>query len=50
MLDEIRLNILLIGDSSSGKSQLLLRYVDEYFFPEKHLATIELNIDAKTYS
>ena len=46
MLDEIRLNILLIGDSTSGKTQLLLRYVDE-FFPEMHLATIGVEFKSK---
>ena len=46
MLDEIRLNILLIGDSTSGKTQLLLRYVDE-FFPEMHLATIGVEFKCK---
>ena len=46
MLDELRLNILLIGDSTSGKTQLLLRYVDE-FFPEMHLATIGVEFKCK---
>ena len=46
MLDEIRLKILLIGDSTSGKTQLLLRYVDE-FFPEMHLATIGVEFKSK---
>ena len=46
MLDELRLKILLIGDSSSGKTQLLLRYVDE-FFPEMHLATIGVEFKSK---
>ena len=46
MLDELRLKILLIGDSSSGKTQLLLRYVDE-FFPKMHLATIGVEFKSK---
>ena len=46
MLDEINLKLLIIGDSSSGKTQLLLRYVDE-FFPQMHFATIGVEFKTK---
>ena len=46
MLDEINLKILIIGDSSSGKTQLLLRYVDE-FFPQMPFATIGVEFKCK---
>ena len=46
MLDEINLKILIIGDSSSGKTQLLLRYVDE-FFPQMPFATIGVEFKSK---
>ena len=46
MLDELRLKILLIGDSSSGKTQLLLRYADE-FFPQMPLVTIGSEFKSK---
>lgn len=46
MFDEINLKILIIGDSSSGKTQLLLRYVDE-FFPQMPFATIGVEFKSK---
>ena len=46
MLDEISLKLLMIGDPSSGKTQLLLRYVDE-FFPQIHFATIGVEFKCK---
>ena len=46
MLDEISLKLLMIGDSSSGKTQLLLRYVDE-FFPQMPFATIGVEFKCK---
>ena len=46
MLDEISLKLLMIGDPSSGKTQLLQRYVDE-FFPQIHFATIGVEFKCK---
>ena len=46
MLDEISLKLLMIGDPSSGKTQLLLRYVDE-FFPQMPFATIGVEFKCK---
>ena len=39
MAEEIELNILIIGDNSAGKTQLILNYVDDYF-PSPYVATI----------
>ena len=46
MIDEISLKLIMIGDPSSGKTQLLLRYVDE-FFPQIHFATIGVEFKCK---
>ena len=43
---EIRLKILIIGDSDVGKTSLLLKYTDNYF-PESHLATIGVEFKTK---
>ena len=52
-MNEINLKILLCGDSSVGKTSLLLKYTDDYF-PELHISTIgveykikELNIKGR---
>ena len=39
MSEEIALKILIIGDNSAGKTQLMSNYVDGYF-PSPHVATI----------
>ena len=39
MSEEIALKILIIGDNSAGKTQLISNYVDGYF-PSPHVATI----------
>ena len=44
---EINLKILILGDSSVGKTSLLLRYVDGYF-PSIYVATIGIEYKNKT--
>ena len=38
-LKDLKLKLLIIGDSNVGKTSMLLNYTDNYF-PESHLATI----------
>ena len=45
-LKEIRLKLLIIGDSSVGKTSILLNYTDNYF-PESHVATIGVEYKVK---
>jgi Ras-related protein Rab-1A len=45
-LKEIRLKLLIIGDSNVGKTSILLNYTDNYF-PESHLATIGVEYKVK---
>ena len=45
--DEISLKILILGDSSVGKTSLLLKYVDGYF-PLIYVATIGVEYKVKT--
>ena len=44
-LTEIRIKLLILGDSAVGKTSMLLKYTDN-FFPESHLVTI--GIESKT--
>ena len=44
--DEINLKILILGDSSVGKTTLLLKYVDGYF-PTIYVATIGVELKIK---
>ena len=44
--DEINLKILILGDSSVGKTTLLLKYVDGYF-PTIYVATIGVEFKVK---
>ena len=46
-LPELKLKILIIGDSAVGKTSMLLKYVDN-FFPETHMATIGVEYKSKT--
>ena len=46
MAEEIELKILIIGDNSAGKTQLILNYVDGYF-PSTHVATIGVEYKIK---
>ena len=43
---QIKLKLLIIGDSSVGKTSMLLSYTDHYF-PESHLATIGVEYKVK---
>ena len=43
---ELKLKILIIGDSAVGKTSLLLKYVENYF-PETHMATIGVEYKTK---
>ena len=43
---EIRIKLLIIGDSAVGKTSMLLKYTDN-FFPESHLATIGVEFKTK---
>ena len=45
--EEINLKILILGDSSVGKTSLLLKYVDGYF-PTIYVATIGVEYKIKT--
>ena len=45
-LPEIKLKLLIIGDSNVGKTSMLLNYTDNYF-PESHLATIGVEFKVK---
>ena len=47
MTDEIILKILVLGDSSVGKTSLLLKYVDDYF-PNVYVTTIGVEYKTKT--
>ena len=44
--DQIKLKLLIIGDSAVGKTSMLLKYTDN-FFPESHLATIGVEFKTK---
>ena len=44
--NQIRLKLLIIGDSAVGKTSMLLKYTDN-FFPESHLATIGVEYKTK---
>ena len=46
-LNEINLKVLLIGDSSVGKTSILLKYIDDQF-PELHISTIGVEYKIKT--
>ena len=45
-LPELKLKILLIGDSSVGKTCMILKYIDNNF-PETHIATIGVEYKSK---
>ena len=45
-LPELKLKLLIIGDSNVGKTSMLLNYTDNYF-PESHLATIGVEYKVK---
>ena len=46
MSEEIALKILIIGDNSAGKTQLILNYVDGYF-PSTHVGTVGVEYKIK---
>ena len=43
---EIKLKILILGDSNVGKTSLLLNYADNYF-PDSHVSTIGIDYKIK---
>ena len=43
---DLKLKLLIIGDSNVGKTSMLLNYTDNYF-PESHLATIGVEYKVK---
>ena len=45
-LKDLKLKLLIIGDSNVGKTSMLLNYTDNYF-PESHLATIGVEYKVK---
>jgi len=45
-LKDIKLKLLIIGDSNVGKTSMLLNYTDNYF-PESHLATMGVEYKVK---
>ena len=47
-MDEINLKILLVGETSVGKTSLFLRYVDDTF-PDKHMASVGVEYRIKIY-
>ena len=47
-MNEIELKIILVGDSSVGKTSLLLRYTDDNF-PDKHISSVGVEFRKKTY-
>ena len=47
-MNELSLKILLVGDSSVGKTSLLLRYMDDHF-PKKHMTTVGVEYGIKMY-
>ena len=46
ILPEIKIKLLIIGDTNVGKTSMLLNYTDNYF-PETHLATIGVEYKVK---
>ena len=46
-MNELNLKILLIGDSSVGKTSILLKYIDDKF-PELHMSTIGVEYKIQT--
>ena len=46
-LPELKLKLLLIGDTSVGKTCMILKYIDNNF-PETHIATIGVEYKSKT--
>ena len=47
-MDEISLKILLVGETSVGKTSLFLRYIDDHF-PDKHMASVGVEYRIKIY-
>ena len=47
-MDEISLKILVVGETSVGKTSLFLRYIDNNF-PDKHMASVGVEYRIKIY-